>query len=130
MKRILMVAAALICITVTAMAQMDPVAALKYSDRFPQLPPLNVEMINVLAAHYHTSLQQMSFLSSQHDTTDIPQSLMLRQQGSSSPSHFVFKASRFYGQNGDPLKDLRDRIVRKRMERQGRPLPPPMPWTR
>lgn len=130
MKRILMVAAALICITVTAKAQMDPVAALKYSDRFPQLPPLNVEMINVLAAHYHTSLQQMSFLSSQHDTTDIPQSLMLRHQGQSSQSHFVFKASRFYEQNGDALKGVRDAIVRKRMEKQGRPLPPPMPWMR
>ena len=130
MKRILMVAAAFVCITITAMAQTDPVVALKYSDRFPKLPPLNVDLMSVLAAQFHTSLEQKSVTGNQHEATDVSQSLMLRHQGQSSQSHFVFKASRFYGQNGDPLKDLRDRIVRKRMERQGRPLPPPMPWTR
>ena len=125
-----MVAAAFVCITITAMAQTDPVVALKYSDRFPKLPPLNVDLMSVLAAQFHTSLEQKSVAGNQHEATDVSQSLMLRHQGQISQSHFVFKASRFYGQNGDPLKDLRDRIVRKRMERQGRPLPPPMPWTR
>lgn len=130
MKRILMVVAAFVCITITAMAQTDPVAELKYSDRFPKLPPLNVDLMSFLAAQFHPSLQMVLFVGKQHETADNPQSLMLRHQGPSSPSHFVFKASRFYGQNGDPLKDLRDRIVRKRMEKQGRPLPPPMPWMR
>ena len=130
MKRILMVAVAFICITITAMAQTDPVAALKHSDRFPKLPPLNVDLMSVLAAQFHTSLQQTSVAGNQHEATDVSQSLMLRHQGQSSQSHFVFKASRFYEQNGDALKGVRDAIVRKRMEKQGRPLPPPMPWMR
>ena len=130
MKKILMVAVSFICITITAMAQPDPVVALKYSDRFPKLPPLDVDLMSVLAAQFHTSLQQMSVAGNQHEATDVSRSLMLRHLGSSSQSHFVYKASHFYGQNGDPLKGVRDRIVRRRMEKQGRPLPPPMPWMR
>ena len=126
-----MVAVSLICITITAMAQEDPVVASRYSDRFPQLPPLNIDLMHVLAYQHHPGLLIMSFQSSQQDTTDVPQSLMFRRLGPNAQSHFIYKPSNKYDyQNGDALKGVRDRIVRKRMADQGRPLPPPVPWGR
>lgn len=126
MKKNLLIAAVLCC-TVTALAQMSYTTLPMYAHRFPEMPPLRVDFDMPLFAHSLSSLPHMSTGDLGNMRTGMTQSVLYRHTENMEAPHFNFKTRVRNVETGDPLIDIRDRIVRKRREKEGRPLPPPPP---
>ena len=117
----------LIFMTVTALAQMPYTTLPMYAHRFPEMPPLRVDFDMPLFAHSLSSLPHMSTGDLGNMRTGMTQSVLYRHTENMEVPHFNFKTRVRNVETGDPLIDIRDRIVRKRREKEGRPLPPPPP---
>ena len=144
MKRNLMAAVALICMMTTAMAQTNPTIEGRYTDRFPELPPLRTDFNIVLSTHHHSSLLLMPQADKRDNDPLASQSIMNRHSAFNKTSHlnmnslnksiqmdedlmgmhFKLKRTTLNIDNRDVLKSFRDRIVRHRRIKEGRPLPP------
>ena len=117
---------AVMLISITATAQTPASSTWKHSNRFKELPPFRADF----DAHLFVpsmGLQQMAAESKERQDTISTQSIMLRHGENMPVPHFHFKTQVQEAEGGDALIDIRDRIVRKRRERQGRPLPPNPP---
>ena len=130
MKKILMTLAAVLCITVTTMAQTNPATSWRYADKFTKLPPLRVEFDPVLLTHSQPTLLLASSASEQHKDSINEQSIMFRHMGKKATSHFQLNSRPRLLTTGDPMIGIRDHIVRKRRINEGQPLPPPTPVMR
>ena len=124
MKKYLMTLAVAICCA-TTMAQTSIIAIGKYVDRFPKLPPLSADMGIGLFGSRQANLLIPS--RSNHIESADTTSIMIRHSGKLFQPHLKFSSVPRMQVNGDPWKATRDRIVRKRRENQGNPLPPPPP---
>lgn len=118
---------ALICLTTTAMAQIDPALTRKYSGRFPKLPPLKCDLDVSSFTHSLSNVLTMSLGSVQNADTEVSQSIMFRRKENVTMPHFHIKAGIDVMRTGDAWKGVRDQIVRDRRKDEGRPLPPPTP---
>ena len=121
---------ALLCITATAVAQTSSDVSWRYSDRFPELPPLRVELDYSLFAHSQPSWLQMPLGSTQEKDSVKDQSIMFRHQEHNSTMQYHYKSRPDYSKMVDNLEGIRDHIVRKRRWDEGRPLQPLAPRTR
>ena len=129
MKRMMIMAALIVGMTATAMAQNIPMTGQRYADRFPKLPPLKVELNTAVFSFSQSGLQQTVLAGFQHKEADSPHSIMIHDQERKEMPHFsVKRAVRQPKEGGDPLKSWRDDIVRERREKEGRPLPPINPF--
>ena len=124
--RLLQTVLAVMLISITTTAQTPAGGSWKHSNRFEKLPPLTAD----LDAHLFvpsTSLQQMPAGSKEHQDTVSTQSVMIRRTENLPVPNFHFDTQVQEKEGGDAWIDVRDRIVRKRREKQGRPLPPNPP---
>ena len=128
MRKYLMTLIFVLC-SVTVMAQTDHIPEWIIHNAFPKMPPLTVEMSTTLPAQPQTNLLLPS-ASKQVEAAVIQESIMLHHGAKVPESHFKYKGERYYPSDSDPLKPTRDRIVRKRREKQGNPLPPLPPSMR
>ena len=124
------VVVALLCLTMTAMAQTSHAVFRDYSGRFPEIPPLRADFSAALPAHTQLTLLQASPGSDEHRDSINEQSIMFRHMGKNATSHFHLNSRPRFQTAGDPMIGIRDRIVRKRRINEGHPLPPPTPVMR
>ena len=124
------VVVALLCLTMTAMAQTSHAVFRDYSGRFPEIPPLRADFSAALPAHTQLTLLQASPGSVEHRDSINEQSIMFRHTGNKATSHFQLNSRPRIQTTGDPMIGIRDRIVRKRRINEGHPLPPPTPVMR
>ena len=129
MRKIMMTLAVL-CITVTTMAQTNPATSWGDSAKFTELPPLRADLDVALSAHSQPTLLQASPASEQHRDSINEQSIMFRHMGKKATSHFQLNSRPRLQTTGDPMIGIRDHIVRKRRINEGHPLPPPTPVMR
>ena len=129
MRKIMMTLAVL-CITVTTMAQTNPATSWGDAAKFTELPPLKADFDVALSAHSQPTLLQASPGSVQHRDSANEQSIMFRHKGNKATSHFRLNSRPLLQTSGDPLIGVRDRIVRKRRINEGHPLAPPTPVMR
>ena len=121
------------CCAITASAQEGRYAQGGYSapsmpgyssTNFQKLPPLKADFDISLSPHSQLSLLQTSLQNPQQmDNTDN-QSIMFRHKEKNESTQFHYKRPRYMMTGGDGLKGIRDRIVRDRREKEGRPLQP------
>lgn len=121
---------ALLCIAATAMAQTPSAISWKYAGRFPELPPLKVELDGALFAHSQSNWLKMPLGSTQKKDTVKIESVMFRHQEHNSTTQYHYKARPDYTKTVNLLGDIRDRVVRKRRWDEGRPLQPLAPRMR
>jgi hypothetical protein len=122
--------AALVCLTMTATAQTEPVMPWSYSHHFPKLPPLRCDFDISLFSSSRHHWQLMPTESLQKTDAAATQSIMLQQRGGETTPRLKVKRLKRVMPVGDPLQGVRDEIVRKRRFEEGRPLqplPPPYP---
>jgi hypothetical protein len=129
MRKIMMTLAVL-CITVTTMAQTNPATSWGDSAKFTELPPLRADLDVTLLTHSQQTLLLASPASEQHRDSINEQSIMFRHMGKKATSHFQLNSRPRLHTTGDPMIGIRDRIVRKRRINEGHPLPPPTPVMR
>ena len=129
MRKIMMTLAVL-CITVTTMAQTNPATSWGDSAKFTELPPLRADFDVALSAHSQPTLLQASPANEQHTDSINEQSIMFRHMGKKATSHFQLNSRPRLQTTGDPMIGIRDHIVRKRRISEGQPLPPPTPVMR
>lgn len=79
---------ALLCIAATAMAQTASAISWKYAGRFPELPPLKVELDGALFAHSHSNWLKMPLVSTQKKDTVKIESVMFRHQEHNSTTQY------------------------------------------
>ena len=129
MRKIMMTLAVL-CITVTTMAQTNPATSWGDSAKFTELPPLKADFDVALLTHSQPTLLLASPASVQHTDSINEQSIMFRHMGKNATSHFHLNSRPRFQTAGDPMIGIRDQIVRKRRINEGQPLPPPTPVMR
>ena len=120
---------AFICLTTTAMAQTAPTTTWSFSDRYPEMPPLNAGFGIDMFTLSHPSQLQMPSANNQKEDTVVYQSLMFRHSENHVMPHIKIKSEPNI-RTDDPLKNYRDRIVRERRRNEPNPLPPPTPRMR
>ena len=130
MRKIMMTLTAVLCITVTTMAQTNPAASWGDSAKFTELPPLKADFDMTLLTHSQPTQLLASPASEQHRDSSNEQSIMFRHMGKKATSHFQLNSRPRLQTTGDPMIGIRDRIVRKRRINEGHPLPPPTPVMR
>lgn len=129
MKKNLMTLAVLLYCTM-AMAQLNSANSWKYSDSIPRLQPLKVSFECRLCHHSQPNLIPASLDGMQNNDTDGTQSIMFRHKETYKPLQFHYRYSPDYTKMVDNFEGIRDRIVRKRRWKEGRPLPPLSPFDR
>jgi hypothetical protein len=129
MRKIMMTFAVL-CLTVTTMAQTNPATSWRDSAKFTELPPLRADFDVALSTRSLPTLLLASPASEQHRDSINEQSIMFRHTGNKATSHFQLNSRPRIQTTGDPMIGIRDRIVRKRRINEGHPLPPPTPVMR
>ena len=129
MRKIMMTLAVL-CMTVTTMAQTNPATSWGDAAKFTELPPLRADFDVALLTHSQPTLLLASPASVQHTDSINEQSIMFRHMGKKATSHFQLNSRPRVLTTGDPMIGIRDRIVRKRRINEGHPLPPPTPVMR
>ena len=129
MRKIMMTLAVL-CITVTTMAQTNPATSWGDAAKFTELPPLKADFDVTLLAHSQPTLLLASPASEQYRDSINEQSIMFRHMGKKATSHFQLNSRPRLQTTGDPMIGIRDHIVRKRRINEGQPLPPPTPVMR
>lgn len=112
MRKIMMTLAVL-CMTMTTMAQTDTATSSGDSAKFAKLPLLPAPPA-----------------SEQYGDSINEQSIMFRHRGKKPTSHFQMNSKPGLQTTGDPMIGIRDQIVRKRRINEGQPLPPPTPVMR
>ena len=130
MRKIMMTLTAVLCITVTTMAQTPPAASWGDSAKFTELPPLRADFDVALLTHSQPTQLLASPASEQHRDSINEQSIMFRHMGKKATSHFQLNSRPRLQTTGDPMIGIRDHIVRKRRINEGHPLPPPTPVMR
>ena len=121
---------AVLCITVTTMAQTNPATSWGDSAKFTELPPLRADFDVALLTHSQPTLLLASPAIEQHRDSINEQSIMFRHMGKKATSHFQLNSRPRLQTTGDPMIGIRDHIVRKRRINEGHPLPPPTPVMR
>ena len=122
MKNFLIIA--IFSLSTSVMAQTIYDASGKYTDHFPQLPPLCVDT-RISLSSLHQGSQVKLPESHKAASNETPQSIMLHSSKAASMPQFKIKATIYNDKKtGEALKELRDVIYRKRMEKQGRPVQP------
>lgn len=121
---------ALLCLTMTAMAQTNHAILWTHLDRFPEIPPLRADFDVTLFTHSQQNLLQTSPASVQHRDSINERSIMFLHMGEKATSHFQLNSKPRFQTTGDPLIGIRDQIVRKRRINEGHPLAPPTPVMR
>ena len=121
---------ALLCLTATAVAQTPSNISWRFADRFPQLPPLRVELEDALFAHSRPNGLQMPLESTQKKDTVKIESVMFRHQEHNSTTQYHYNSRPDYSKMVDNLGGIRDYVVRKRRWDEGRPLQPLPPRMR
>ena len=129
MRKIMMTLAVL-CITVTTMAQTNPATLWGDSAKFTELPPLKADFDMTLLTHSQPAQLLASPAIEQHRDSSNEQSIMFRHMGKKATSHFQLNSRPRLQATGDPMIGIRDHIVRKRRINEGHPLPPPTPVMR
>ena len=129
MRKIMMTLAVL-CITVTTMAQTNPATSWGDSAKFTELPPLRADFDVALLTHSQPTMLLASPAIEQHRDSINEQSIMFRHMGKKATSHFQLNSRPRVLTTGDPMIGIRDHIVRKRRINEGHPLPPPTPVMR
>jgi hypothetical protein len=124
MKKFLMTLAAVFCIMTTAMAQTNSTYSEKYSDSLRKLPPLKVDLETSLSHHSQPNVMQTSKDSMLHKETVSSQSIMLIHKEKNMATQYRYRPHPDYTKTVDIFGDIRDRIVRKRRQEEGRPLQP------
>ena len=124
------ISVALLCLMAMAVAQTPSDVSWRYSDRFPKLPPLRVELDDALFAHSQPNWLQMPLESIQEKDTVKIQSIMFSHQEYYSTMQYHYKSRPDYSKMVDNLGGIRDYIVRKRRWDEGRPLQPLAPRMR
>lgn len=120
---------AFICLTTTAMAQTAPESSWSFTERYPEMPPLNANFGVDRFTLYHPNKLQMPSATTQKQDTVVYQSLMLRHTENHVTPHINIKSEPNI-QTGDALKHYRERIVHERRRNSPSPLPPPTPRMR
>lgn len=113
-----------VAITSTAMAQTTPTTSGKYTDSFPKLPPLKADFEISLSHHSQPNLLQMAHESKADKNSLDTLSIMFRHKEKNKESRYHYESRPDYTKVGDTFGDLRDRIVRERRRKEGRPLQP------
>lgn len=128
MNKIIMFFLAGIC-SVMSIAQTTPTGLWKYSNHFPELPPFSVVFDISIFQRSMPHLVQMTLDNKQDKDTASCQSVILRHKEQKMESQYHFKYRPDYSKMVDNLGDIRDRIVRERRVKEGKPLQPlpPMP---
>ena len=119
-----MTLAAVFCIMTTAMAQTNSTYSEKYSDSLQKLPPLKVDLETSQSHHSQPNVMQTSKDSMLHKETVSSQSIMLINKEKNMATQYRYRPHPDYTKTVDIFGDIRDRIVRKRRQEEGRPLQP------
>ena len=137
MKKNLLTLAALLCCTMTAVAQTGRYVQGSYSApsmgysaattsaNFQKLPPLRADFDISLSGHPQMNLLETSLHNPLQEDSIANQSIMLLHRTKNAPTQYQYKQPK-YKMTGDEdgFKGFRDYIVRKRRIDEGRPLQP------